>query len=346
MEVFNLLKFWRYAASDGNGNGSPDIALTHRHNSSRITTNDEPTNQPLQTDDDDEEEEEDSFFDLVFAAAPDYDNKQHDKSKVVQINNLSKRDGDISSNFIDSPNEVFYRSPNSNSISKPESPISLLRSPPKLPVFMLGFKKSKTEAAKSSPDRQSKRLSVKCKDEPEFPIASLFTRDNSLRSKLQKEKSEDESSKDPVHKYLNLIRPLYVRVSKRYSEKTRFSDQHSTVSPFSSPATVPVSSPRKQVDEKQGNRAAVFREVCKNLVKSRSASSAVGNTPSPAAIRRDDSAMLQQEGIQSAILHCKRSYSSSNQACYQLSRCASDSSHQKSTIPLVISKEEEKRFSI
>lgn len=259
----------------------------------------------------------------MFAAAPDYDNKQLDKSKVVHIiNNNNNLDGDISSNFIDSPNNVFYRNPTpSNSISKPQSPISLLRSPPKLRVFMLGFKKPKSDKteAKSSPDGQSKRFSLKCKEEPEFPIASLFTRDNSLRTKLQKEKeqSEDESSKpfpkDPVHKYLNLIRPLYVRVSKRYNEKTRFSDQHSMVPPFSSPATVPLPSPRKQVDEKQGSRAAVFREVCKNLVKSRSASSAVGNTPSPAAIRNDDSAMLQQDGIQSAILHCKRSYSSSNQ---------------------------------
>ncbi|MCI56726.1 putative membrane-associated kinase regulator 2, partial [Trifolium medium] len=67
--------------------------------------------------------------------------------------------------------------------------------------------------------------------------------------------------------------------------------------------------------QKQGTLPlpAGLRVVCKRLGKSRSASSA---TPSPDATavpsrRRDDSIVQQQDGIQSAILHCKSSFNAS-----------------------------------
>ncbi|TYI84155.1 hypothetical protein E1A91_D05G344200v1 [Gossypium mustelinum] len=71
--------------------------------------------------------------------------------------------------------------------------------------------------------------------------------------------------------------------------------------------------------EKQGN----LRGVCKQLGKSRSTSSA----SSPIS-RRDDSLLLQHDGIQSAILHCKKSLNSSRESS-RLSRCTSDSSQEK-----------------
>lgn len=322
MEAFSLLKF-RRTSSAGGGTST-----------STSSTASDLRNHALEAD------EEESFFDLVFTRRS---RKFNNSSRHVQINNssdndveedscknLSKRDGEAKSNFLESPNQVFYK----RKISQIESHsknLSLLRSPHKFKVLMLGFKKSKldklaeTDTApiptpkhncnKSSINLQSNRFTVKCEVE-EFPISSLFTRDKSLRSQLDNERSEESQSNHQskrflFQKYLNLIKPLYVRVSKRYSVKTKLSNQFPAGSPFSSPATAPVSSPTKQVEEKQGSRVAVFREVCKSLVKSRSTSSAVGIMPVPVS-RRDDSVQQQQDGIQSAILHCKRSYSSSS----------------------------------
>ncbi|KAK8576562.1 hypothetical protein V6N13_032483 [Hibiscus sabdariffa] len=64
--------------------------------------------------------------------------------------------------------------------------------------------------------------------------------------------------------------------------------------------------------------------VCKQLGKCRSTSAA---SSSPIS-RRDDSLLLQHDGIQSAILHCKKSLNSSRESS-RLSRCTSDSSQEK-----------------
>lgn len=101
--------------------------------------------------------------------------------------------------------------------------------------------------------------------------------------KSKREKPEDSSS----NKYLKLI---------KQASKIRIFDQ-----------AVSVNS-RADREKQQGSRPAVFREVCKSLMKSKSS---VRTVPVPVS-RRDDSALQQQDGIQSAILHCKRSYSSSS----------------------------------
>ncbi|KAJ0695088.1 putative membrane-associated kinase regulator [Helianthus annuus] len=138
----------------------------------------------------------------------------------------------------------------------------------------------------------------------EVKIGALLKRDNSLRYQFMNEKNLEQHeqvsskrfSKDVINKYLNLM-----KVSKRSSEKPRLSD--SSVTPSASPASS-VYSPRKD-ERKSGGRGAVFR---KNLGKSRS-SSAILLTPA----RKSDDSVLQQDGIQGAILHCKRSYNSPSQ---------------------------------
>ncbi|KAM7463747.1 hypothetical protein LguiA_031868 [Lonicera macranthoides] len=362
MEAFSLLKF-RRTSSAGEGTSTSTTTTTS-------STASDLRNHALESD------EEESFFDLVFTRR---NRKFNSSSRHVQINNSSdnddeqdscknssKRDCETKSNFFESPNQVFYKRKISH-IESHSKNLSLLRSPHKFKVLMLGFKKSKLDKTEtdtapmptpklncntSSVNLQSNRFNVKCQVE-EFPISSLFTRDKSLRSQLDNERSEESQSNHQskrflFQKYLNLIKPMYVRVSKRYSVKTKLSDQLPAVSPFSSPATAPMSSPAKQVEEKQGSRVAVFREVCKSLVKSRSTSSAVGIMPLMVS-RRDDSVQQQEDGIQSAILHCKRSYSSSSssQDYSMLSRSASNSSQEKSINLSTISiEEEEKRSSI
>ncbi|KAA8520889.1 hypothetical protein F0562_011562 [Nyssa sinensis] len=277
--------------------------------------------------------------------------------------------------------------------SKPQFPVSLLKSATKFRVLMLKFKKSKSNVAektepngsasatpkqqKQSVDSQhqqqnqpqSKFLTVKFKVE-EAPILSLFTRDNSSRAtsgnKAQKQNSEESASdekrfsKDVMQRYLKMVKPLYVRASRRYGDKLRFSGQLSlgssegTTARPSPPSTAAEKSPPVKLmtaksesespevnetpvpgnvkSQKPVNLPAGLRVVCKHLGKSRSASSAVAAAPSlpTTSSRRDDSLLQQQDGIQSAILHCKRSFNASRDSeGSNLPRSVSDPSHEK-----------------
>ncbi|XP_057471663.1 probable membrane-associated kinase regulator 2 [Actinidia eriantha] len=290
MEAFSLLKFWRIVARDDIAGASVSGA-------------------------DSETDEEDSFFDLEFTV-PGCDEKEQNDAVNVDVNS-SDSDGDSTdamngSNFIESPND-----------KKPQSPISFLRSPPKLRVFMLfrNMKSGKTEA------------NEKCTVE-EVPIFSLLAREYSSRKSSQKQSSDYASSKRfpkiVVQKYLKLIKPLYARASKRYAENQNLSDKFSTSTPSSFPIPAPKSSSKKQVAERQGSRPPPLRVVCKRLGKSRSVSAVSGTPPAPA--RRDDSLLQQHDGIQSAILHCKRSYNSSREFSV-LSRSTSNPYHEISVNP-------------
>jgi hypothetical protein len=211
-------------------------------------------------------------------------------------------------------------------------PVSLLKSATKIRVFLLGLKKSRSA---STDQTVSAVVSPKSK----FLVVSLFSRDSAAK---QNKSAKDEAAvsaeerkfaKEVVLKYLNKIRPLYVRVSKRYGEKLRFTasegeetDVETEVAVAPANATpakeAVVVEPEKATQPVvvacgvRAPRASVpagLKEVCKRLGKSRSASAAVSvKTASEAAQpqRRDDSLIQQQDGIQSAIAHCKRSFNS------------------------------------
>lgn len=291
--------------------------------------------------DDEFNEEEDSFFELELTV-PDFDNsKCKNKSSIPLDNHIDAFDskeetlhswankaGNIDRKFAP-PNVSLAATDLSKRkilpiepTSKPESPISLLKSAPRFRVLM--FKKSKSMAehqtgktgesemksvfvdTAKNKKQESKLLTVKFKLK-EAANVPIFTRDNSLRKQI----SDDSSKRFPkevIRKYLKLIKPLYIKVSKRQSEKPKFTGELSMPSPSSSPATQPSCSPKK---EKQGSIPAGIRVVRKHLGKSKSASAATIVMPSTVN-RRDDSLLLQHDGIQSAILHCKKSFSSSS----------------------------------
>ncbi|XP_019200214.1 PREDICTED: probable membrane-associated kinase regulator 2 [Ipomoea nil] len=358
MEAFNLLKFWR--SNGGGGDGVSDDADS-MNNSAR--NNNDGRNPALETD---EESDEESFFDLVLNGA-DYSCRD-EKPKAVE----AMRKGETSLSFPESPKDVFLKGNafSVDSCSKPQSPISLLRTAPKFRVFFLGFKKSKVEKSlendggsgsspkhqqlqKAAQNEQSKRFAaVNCKvDDVEVVVgSSLPSRENSLRSKLQMEKFDDLSLDEPskrfaknaVPKYLKLIKPLYSKASK-CTEKSNLSDKLSVTSPLSPATTETLPMARRLSEERQGSRTAGFSIVRKHLVKSRSASA---GTASPPARRRDESLLEQQDGIQSAILHCKSSYNSTTRGSSLLSRSVSEPHPQKSTDPQRSSYEDTKRCSI
>ncbi|KAK4365438.1 hypothetical protein RND71_016796 [Anisodus tanguticus] len=264
---------------------------------------------------------------------------------------------------------------------------SLLKSATKFRVLMLKLKKPKSNATtkigkydgdgngEATPKPQQKKVTENEKDEPqngtkmtvkfkveEVPIKSLFTRDNSSKgnnhSKTPKRNQEEacstnaasdekKFSKDVMQKYFKKVKPLYIRVSKRYGEKLRFSGQLSltgNAATKTGPSPPPSAAAKAEVEavtsasqaaeknQKQGNIPTGLRIVRKHLGKSRSASSAVVAAAPVASNRRDESLLQQQDAIQGAILHCKRSFNSSRVSESSiLSRSASDASYEQST---------------
>ncbi|XP_073049243.1 probable membrane-associated kinase regulator 2 [Primulina eburnea] len=272
-------------------------------------------------------------------------------------------------------------------------PVFLLKSATKFRVLLLKLKKSKSvngvlenvekmekfEAnghGKSSPRegqvKQStlsgKFLTVMCKaEEVRMPLVSLFTRDNSSKSKhgekSTKNNQEDSDStaapeekkltKEMVQKYIKMVKPLYVRVSKRYVERLKFSGQLNFSAGASKRDRV-ISLPAAKGEEMtkasssggsvnthpkhatiNNNLQAGLKVVRKHLGKSRSAS-AIVTPPHPgnaASSRRDDSLLQIHDGIQGAILHCKKSFNATRDVeSSALSRSVSDPSYEKSVI--------------
>ncbi|KAG6389853.1 hypothetical protein SASPL_151327 [Salvia splendens] len=311
MEALALLKFWRTAA-----------ARADVRNAAFVT--------------DDEDSDEDSFFDLDF--------KSPERGAAAE-----ERGGDSKKDFqfIESPRDVLLTKNNDFSNSKPLSPVTILRSAPKFKVFMLGFRKSSkcskaeptngetkadpaNQLSKSSKLDRSSRFSANFRVAAEAPV---FTRDNSLRSKMMREKSFDyETASDAgstersVPRYLKLIKPFYAKASSMIKSTD-------SVTPSSSPVTAAINlSPTKF---SEGSRIGSFKIVARNLGKSRSASSAATVGVAPLSIRRrDDSLLEQNDGIQGAILHCKKSLNSSSSQDYSR------------LFPLRNSFEEQKRCSI
>ncbi|CAI8589357.1 unnamed protein product [Vicia faba] len=244
--------------------------------------------------------------------------------------------------------------------SKPQFTASLLKSATKFRVFMSGLKKPKNET-KQKPNR------IKFKIE-EVPIVSLFTRDNSSKGNINNNNNKSQTNQNQnqnlnlklehvalspleekrfskevvMHKYLKMVKPLYIRVSRRYSHGEKEEKFGSASTDNKVEAEVATEgetvAESEQIDakctqtqnqsQKQGNIPAGLRVVYKHLGKSRSASSAVAASP-PALVsskRRDDSLLQQQDGIQGAILHCKRSFNASREceSSSQLPRSVSD----------------------
>uniref|UniRef100_A0A6N2KG17 Membrane-associated kinase regulator 5 n=1 Tax=Salix viminalis TaxID=40686 RepID=A0A6N2KG17_SALVM len=344
MEALYFLKFWRPATT------------THRENRPSSGSSDDTTGIPFT--DCEFEEGDDSFFELELTV-PDFDTNK--RSSSMKNNHPPDRDSNIfdskqaalhnlAAGEISTPRHTFHPPTHSadHLLSKrkilpiepislnPQSPISPLKSAPRSKILM--FKKSKSMAsqktektgeteylkATNKKHEGNKLFTVKFKLE-EVTNISFFTKQNSLRKQIPHESDDNDTSKrfskEMIQKYLKLIKPLYIKVSKKQSDKMKFPSDLSVGSPSSSPATV-------QAKEKQVSFPAGIRVVTRHLGKSKSASATTGVSP-PIVSRRDDSLLLQHDGIQSAILHCKKSFNSSRDSSL-ISRFASDPLHEKS----------------
>lgn len=174
-----------------------------------------------------------------------------------------------------SPSSLLFSPAASEHNSKPHFPASVIKSATKLRVFM--FRSSSNSSSNSA------SASVKFIKEEKKLIY-----------------------KDVILRYINKIKPLYVRVSK-----LRFSGPPGSTKDASAAA-----GPKKQSKGKASSTGSSLpyrlKVVPGRLRKSRSASSAVAYVYSPPMVtpRHDDSLLQQEDGIQGAIAHCKRSFHS------------------------------------
>ncbi|KAK4784732.1 hypothetical protein SAY86_019100 [Trapa natans] len=275
-----------------------------------------------------EDEEDDSFFELELSV-PDTDRKScssvsvrafHSKDEPYSCpaplysfllepeHSSDNTQNDPKYNFSQSKRRIL---PIESSFLRPQSPISLLKSAPKFRVFMFrkstksGAEADKTEGTPLRNRRNFFTMGFKLK---EAEVEPALTRDSSQRknesascsdsSPLHGWSTSKRFTKELIQKYLRLVKPLRVKVSKRQASEVRNSGELSPAS---------VGSANR---EQNAKAPAGFRMVaCRHLGKSKSASASVTGIMSPA--RRDDSLQQQHDGIESAILHCKRSFSSS-----------------------------------
>lgn len=263
------------------------------------------------------EEEEESFFELEFTL-PDYDDRaglESDDQKVGRI-------GDFISGEKPDPRTVR---------SKPQSPMSILKqSAPKLRVFMFGKPNKRSKPEKSSSPSQAHSVSsgsrrnarvnftvkLRIQDSAASSAKKKFDHSDSL-----KRSSNDGGDKDLdgfCRKYLSIFKkPLYVKLS----------NTNSNSKPRKSFDTASFASPRKSEERSSSN--GKFAAPVKSLGKCRSAGALLVGASLPPQLK-DDSLTQQNDGIQGAILHCKQSFSSSWKERRVMSRCASDTSNEKS----------------
>lgn len=275
MGALNFLKFWKPTTSKPNS-----LTFTESEVS---------------------DEEEDSLFELELSLS-DFDNKE---------TKINYPDSKITKQIIpSSPKESI-------SIRKimPLEPISN----PHSPKFRVFSKKSDSLTIKETEKTQSNGVFMETQKQKNqlgsfFTVkldstnSSMSTKERNLKrisKKLEilnsKDLKTEKAPKEVVNKYLKLIKPLCTKASKRYSDKV-VANELSMGSPAACPASVlSISSPR-------GNIPSALRVVCKHLGKSKSAPV---NLMTVAVNRRDDSLLQQNDGIQSAILHCKKSFNSS-----------------------------------
>ncbi|XP_073131188.1 probable membrane-associated kinase regulator 2 [Henckelia pumila] len=354
MEAFSLLNYWR-SGGDGGGGGCPTSAVEQDSSSTPtiVTAAVSPCSSDgeedgpyfdleftLPEDETDAEEDEStpkrSENDDPRTRRTEDGDKTEDGSRAEEG---SEHENEGDPKFTVESSSILLNVSEETSYSA--FPVSLLKSATKIRVLLLKFKRSRSEKSENDAETpkfqenqctktSGKFFAVKFKvEEVKAPLVSLFNRDNHSKEKQGKGMKNNEENLDLsgvsvsddkklIQKYLKMVKPLYIRVSKRYVEKLKFSGGQQSFS--GSKGGGAASSPPRVAVEEEGVKSRIAPQVNgglpvqapgpkvvhKQLGKSRSASSAAVAASPPD--RRDDSLLQVQDGIQDAILHCKRSF--------------------------------------
>ncbi|KAL1824072.1 hypothetical protein ACET3Z_010850 [Daucus carota] len=177
------------------------------------------------------------------------------------------------------------------SVTYPQCDISKIDIPNQTKLDAKAFNATVFSLSKMKTNFKSRSQLLVLRSSPKLRVSMLRHKESSAEISciMATPKREQSSSRNTKQKSGDSSSNKYVKLMKQAS-KIRIFDQSVSASP-----------------------PAVFKGVCKGLMKSKSS---VRTVPVPLR-RRDDSALQQQDGIQSAILHCKRSYSSSSSTTSQ-----------------------------
>ncbi|KAK4793003.1 hypothetical protein SAY86_023438 [Trapa natans] len=275
-----------------------------------------------------EEEEEDSFFELELSV-PDSDPKIRGPltTRSVSSNGVVERKPiammtrearmNPKCNLSQSKRKIL---PIESSFPRQSpSPISSFKSAQKSRASM--FRKSKSSVSAGGVEktvdlrdrgRTRSFFTLPIRWSKEIEVDPIPTRDSNMRDKKVasctdisfpgKWKNSKLLSKELLHKYLGFVKPLYSKVSKGQASGVEVlaSGGLSVSGTASSESGVPV----------VGLQGLAYTYRRRHLGKSKSGSASVTGILSPA--RKDDSLLQQKDGIEGAILHCKRSFSSSS----------------------------------
>ncbi|XP_019422942.1 PREDICTED: probable membrane-associated kinase regulator 2 [Lupinus angustifolius] len=324
MEAFTLLKYWRGAAG---------LRLLSSSTTTTILT---------AADEHSDAGDDGPFFDIEFTLPDDTENGKHNHH--IEEDEESECERELKLMQMENPNislspshhNLFFErkllhvvEPSS---SEPNPKPHQFNSSSKFRVFMSALKKSKSSSSSSSSSNSPS---------DSLPTESSQKNKDSFNNKKESSPEEKQRfSKEAMQKYLKMVKPLYVKVSRRYMDKLNHSGN------LNEKGTPLVERTQKKHEAvKEDNRSSNstnnksqkvtegLRVVCKHLGKSRSASSAAVAAAPPllSSKRRDDSLLQQQDGIQGAILHCKTSFNASIECEIppKLPRCVSEPLHEK-----------------
>ncbi|KAH6768998.1 hypothetical protein C2S51_014334 [Perilla frutescens var. frutescens] len=302
-----MLNYWR--TTGGTGGGSTTFFTGNSTSYSRSTANDNliPAAGPFS-----DYGLDGPFFDLEFTPLNDNEASETTETESNSDENLPETDDEMreielnldidDQDFKISP---FCKGPSSND-SEENSKFSQS-------LLKLKFKPNSSNGVPEKGEKSEKTdVSVKFKvDGVKGPLISLFARDITMSEAT----NSGNLGKETLQKYLNILKHLYVRVENM---KLSGGGGGGAVSP---PAAV------SKAGVRGNNLPAGFKVVRKHLGKSRSTSAAAAVSPQGkmGSNRRDDSLLEVQDGIQGAILHCKRSFNSNREVeSAILSRSVSD----------------------
>ncbi|XP_057786967.1 probable membrane-associated kinase regulator 2 isoform X1 [Salvia miltiorrhiza] len=329
------------------------------HENDVVKTEDETESEEISVHENDDEEEEEDEAELKFSLTS---NECPDQNAALSPSDDLFFKGDL---VTIEPSSILL---NGSEEENPKFPVFLGKSASKFRVLLLKLKKSKSVNGENpeTPDssgtppkiaereNQGKTTSgkffVKFKVEEAPPLVNLFSRDNSSKeihgkaptkqscggggvedSEANSVSDERKLSKEVMNKYLKMVKPFYIRVSKRYVEKLKFPGGGGGGSKGCAAALSPEGNVKNSQQKQGKNLQAGLKVVRKHLGKSRSASASAAAAAPPASDRRDDSLLQLQDGIQGAILHCKKSFNASRDVDSSsiLCRSVSDPSHEK-----------------
>ncbi|KAG0491858.1 hypothetical protein HPP92_005256 [Vanilla planifolia] len=262
------------------------------------------TNISLLNEDDDGSDGEGPFFDLELTVA----NGNHILDCPGVVNDESEH-GDVGKglDFTTNPSEVSKLLSDDEFFfagvyceSRPWLPFPFVKEPKKFHVFSFGIRKTK-----SMPALPNAAAGAEFSPKPSKLFVMETVAEGAEAASPATEEKKESNSIEVLQKCLRKIKPLYIKVSKRYAEKQMIISAGLQRGTSEKEAYAEHVSSNERGEREKPAMQEKLRLVHKRFGKGNSSSSSVVVVSSPQ--RHDYPRLPEEDGIQSAIEHCKRS---------------------------------------